>query len=96
MKIEVTKTEMVEVEVSFPHYRKSADTDCHWYKVLNETESIQVTNTHSSKTIQTCPTAHAYTHNFDVVDCTKEEFDAVYFKTIDLLIAKTQTNESNL
>jgi len=91
MKFKITKEEEIEVSIDFPIYRKSANVNCHYYRVLSEENAVLVTNTTTSKMIQNIPPYHAWSTNFDIVDCTKEEFDAVYFTTLDNLIILAQS-----
>ena len=91
MKFKITKEEEIEVSIDFPIYRKSANVNCHYYRVLSESDAVQVTNTATSKVIQNIPPYHAWSTNFDIVDCTKEEFDEAYLKTLDNLIILAQS-----
>jgi len=91
MKFKITKEEEIEVSIDFPIYRKSANVNCHYYRVLSEENAVQVTNTATSKVIQNIPPYHAWSTNFDIVDCTKEEFEAAYNKTLDNLIILAQS-----
>ena len=90
MKFKITREEEIEVAIDFPVYRRSANVNCHWYRVVSESDAVQVTNTATSKVIQNIPAYHAWSTNFDMVDCTKQEFESAYFSTLDQLIILAQ------
>ena len=69
MKFTKTKTETIEVEITFPHYRKTV---CHTYKVLNEKNAICVTNLTEWHAIGMTPAPLAW-------NCESTECDESYY-----------------
>jgi hypothetical protein len=70
MKFTKTKTDTVEVEITFPHYRKTV---CHTYKVINEHRSICVTNVDDWKGISEARADLAW--NLESTECTEEYYN---------------------
>jgi len=81
MKITITKTVEETHELELPAYRKNI---CYYYKIISETEAIQVCfGEHSKKQISESYTSSALSLAPEIG--TKEEFDAKYDEIMQLL-----------
>jgi len=82
MKITVNEVVSKEVEVTLPAYRKSS---CHLYKVISETEVVQITTLGGHETIEVNPfTQNALREDLEIAT-EKEFYDAFseVFKVIN-------------
>lgn len=75
MEFTKTKTEKIEVEITFPHYRK---TICHTYKVLNEKHAICVTEVTNWDSIGQCVSDQAFNDNTQ--ECTEDFYNKQFTK----------------
>ena len=80
MKITVVDSVTREVEVEFPVYKK---TSCHFYRVLSETDCVQVTDLGGYYGINTTFFSLAFSSTNE--DSTEEEFNEAFERVMNIL-----------
>ena len=78
MKTTITKTEEVEIEIDLPNY--VWDKSCHWYKIIDKDNVIQVTHAGHVSSISTCGLHLAIHMKWE--ECTEQEFNEAFNKAL--------------
>ena len=91
MKITVKTTTTKEVDVTFPHYRKSEGENL-YVAIFSETKAIKVGYYQNSNDINIVSISPATALSITDVECTKDEFIAHYEKAV----AKVNDDFDNL
>lgn len=86
MKVKVTTVEEIELDVSFPAYRRSP---VHFYKIVSDEKAIQVVCAPLVETfrVETCSINLAYDAT---EECTADEFNEAYKQTLEKLTKLAQ------
>jgi len=85
IKFKKTVTEVEEVDVELPIYRKDI---CHYYRVFSEDHCVKVCTLKEWEEISVNPFSNAFSGNTSE-DCTSEEFYKALTTVTELLQSKT-------
>ena len=88
MKIQIqTNPVFEEVELELPHYCKSENVNCHYWKILSEKETVHIVVAQTGT-----PKIEIYSTNVvDInrsIECSQAEFEDEYCKAMELLNSK--------
>ena len=81
MKVKVTTVEEIEVDVTYPSYKKDP---AHYYKMINDNETIQVCTLKQHETIKVIDTSLMYCGSMLSDEATEYEFISAYVNTLSI------------
>lgn len=84
MKLTISKTTTKEIEITFPHFRKSEGGNL-LVAIFSETDALKVSNYKTSKDIEICRVSPNVAINITNVEATRREFMKHYENTVDTL-----------
>lgn len=84
MKIKISKTTTKEIEITFPHFRKSEGGNL-LVVIFSETEALKVAHYKNSKDIEISSVSPNVAINITNVEVTRREFVKHYENTVDTL-----------
>jgi len=93
MQIEIQQTTTKEVEITLPHYRKNS---CFAYKVFSEDGCIIISHSKYSDPAIELRHARAAFQFDDAIECTREEFEALFLDVQQSLWDKAFNNEAEI
>lgn len=82
MKITIQKTETKEIEITFPHFRKS-DTGNVFVAILRENDAIKVSHYKLSNDIEICNISPRAAVSIATIETTRQNFMQHYEKVVD-------------
>lgn len=92
MKTKTTITKTEEVEIDLPNY--VWDKSCHWYKIIDENNVIQVTQADYVNSIGTCSLRLALHITWE--ECTEQEFNEAFNKALSVIHGLTYPETAKL